>query len=58
MSNLSVTSSVRPQTTASNKLSKYQAVQILVTGNNDNNNKLQAFQLIVLARYLLGVPEP
>ena len=23
-----------------------------------NNNNLQAFQLIVLARYLLGVPNP
>jgi len=23
-----------------------------------NNNNLQAFQLIVLARYLLGVPKP
>ncbi len=57
MSNLSVTSTLRPQTTASNKLSKYQAVQIQVTGNNNNNN-LQAFQLIVLARYLLGVPKP
>ncbi len=26
--------------------------------NNNNNNNLQAFQLIVLARYLLGVPIP
>ena len=26
--------------------------------NNDNNDKLQTFQLIVLARYLLGVPKP
>ena len=26
-------------------------------GHNNNNN-LQAFQLIVLARYLLGVPNP
>ncbi len=26
--------------------------------NNTNNNNLQAFQLIVLARYLLGVPKP
>ena len=26
--------------------------------NNNNNNDLQAFQLIVLARYLLGVPDP
>ena len=26
--------------------------------NNNNNNSLQAFQLIVLARYLLGVPKP
>ena len=25
---------------------------------NNNDNHLQAFQLIVLARYLLGVPEP
>ena len=25
---------------------------------NNNNNNLQAFQLIVLARYLLGVPNP
>ena len=24
----------------------------------NNNNNLQAFQLIVLARYLLGVPNP
>ena len=24
----------------------------------DNNNNLQAFQLIVLAKYLLGVPNP
>ncbi len=33
------------------------------TNNNknttsNNNNNLQAFQLIVLARYLLGVPKP
>ena len=26
--------------------------------NNNNNNNSQAFQLIVLARYLLGVPNP
>ena len=26
--------------------------------DNNNNNNLQAFQLIVLARYLLGVPNP
>ena len=26
--------------------------------NNNNNNNLQAFQLIVLARYVLGVPDP
>jgi len=26
--------------------------------NKNNNNNLQAFQLIVLARYLLGVPKP
>ncbi len=26
--------------------------------NNKNNYYLQAFQLIVLARYLLGVPKP
>ena len=26
--------------------------------DNNNNNNLQAFQLIVLARYLLGVPIP
>jgi len=26
--------------------------------NNNNNNNSQAFQLIVLARYLLGVPKP
>ena len=26
--------------------------------SNNNNNNLQAFQLIVLARYLLGVPKP
>ena len=25
---------------------------------NNNNNNLQAFQLIVYARYLLGVPKP
>ena len=25
---------------------------------NSNNNSNQAFQLIVLARYLLGVPKP
>ena len=28
-----------------------------VSQDNDNSN-LQAFQLIVLARYLLGVPKP
>ena len=27
-------------------------------GPNNNNNDLQAFQLIVLAKYLLGVPNP
>ena len=26
--------------------------------DNNNNNNLQAFQLFVLARYLLGVPNP
>ena len=26
--------------------------------NNNNNNNLQVFQLFVLARYLLGVPNP
>ena len=26
--------------------------------NNNNNNNLQAFQLVVLARYLLGVTKP
>ena len=26
--------------------------------DNTNNNNLQAFQLIVVARYLLGVPKP
>jgi len=26
--------------------------------HNNNNNNLQAFQLTVLARYLLGVPKP
>ncbi len=29
----------------------------LYYNNNNNNNNLQAFQLTVLARYLLGVPE-
>ena len=26
--------------------------------SNNNNSNLQAFQLIVLARHLLGAPEP
>ncbi len=26
--------------------------------NNNNNNGLQGFQLIIFARYLLGVPKP
>ena len=26
--------------------------------HSNNNNNLQAFQLVVLARYLLGVPKP
>ena len=30
----------------------------LQSGTCNNNNKLQAFQLIVLARYLLGVRNP
>ncbi len=25
---------------------------------HNNNNNLQAFQLIIVARYLLGVPKP
>ena len=28
------------------------------TQHDNNDNNLQAFQLIVLARYLLGVPNP
>ena len=32
---------------------------IIINKNNNNNNVfLQAFQLTVLARYLLGVPTP
>ena len=33
-------------------------VNIENINNIDNNNNSQAFQLIVLARYLLGVPKP
>ncbi len=29
-----------------------------VPAHNHNNNNLRAFQLIILARYLLGVPQP
>ena len=29
-----------------------------VACDNNNNDSIQAFQLIVLARYLLGVPKP
>ncbi len=35
-------------------ISHVTGVQLLC--NNDNNNNLHVFQLIVLARYLLGVP--
>ena len=38
----------------------HQTVILCPTNNNNssNNNILQAFQLIVLAKYLLGVPNP
>ena len=36
---------------------KFLLVGKSVFDNNNINNNLQAFQLIVLARYLLGVPK-
>ena len=34
------------------------SLPVLLRASYYNNDNLQAFQLIVLARYLLGVPEP
>ena len=39
-------------------LSSCAFLTLLSYWNKNNNNNLQAFQLIVFARYLLGVPEP
>jgi hypothetical protein len=42
------------------QLSKSLAAELPDIGHftTNNNNDLQAFQLIALARYLLGVPKP